>query len=59
MRRLASRLAILAVAVGLVLQALRAAGLVTGGECSVDCACSRGAADCGCAHKTCLAPAAA
>ncbi|GMU40887.1 MAG: hypothetical protein AMXMBFR23_17530 [Chloroflexota bacterium] len=58
MRRLASRLAIFAVVAGLALQALRAAGIVTGGECSVGCDCSNGAGDCRCGHKTCLAPAA-
>jgi hypothetical protein len=59
MRRLFSRLAFFAVAVGLVLQLLRATGLVTGGECSVACNCSKGAAPCLCGHKTCLAPQAA
>ena len=59
MRRLFSRLAILAVVAGLVLQLLRAAGLVTGGECSVACNGSTGANPCVCGHKTCLAPQAA
>lgn len=56
--RLLRRLVILAVVVGVVLRALRAAGLWTGGECGPGCACSQGDMSCTCGHKTCLAPSA-
>ena len=51
------RLAIVAVAIGMVLGLLKRLGFLGIGECSASCACSTGSTACHCGHKTCLAPA--
>lgn len=56
MGKLLRRLAFLAIVAGIAVGLLKRMGLLKGGECGVACACSAGAVQCRCGHKTCLAP---
>jgi hypothetical protein len=57
MGRLFRGLIFVGIAAGLALSALRRFGLLSSGECSPACECSRGEQDCACGHRTCLSPA--